>query len=109
MFNDDVYTNDYGFTEEEIEEINQLAEFDISELIPIPVKQRFRLRRKVTKSRHFSARFSLFNLNGIGINYPNRPCSPKRRAILSHAIRKVKFMTDLNSEIAVEKEKSAAA
>ena len=32
VFNDDVYTNDYGFTEEEIKEISKLADFDISEL-----------------------------------------------------------------------------
>ena len=32
VFNDDVYTNDYGFTEEEIAEISKLTEFDISEL-----------------------------------------------------------------------------
>ena len=32
VFRDNVYTNDYGFTEEEIEEISKLADFDISEL-----------------------------------------------------------------------------
>ena len=32
VFNDDVYTSDYGFTEEEIEGISKLADFDVSEL-----------------------------------------------------------------------------
>ena len=32
VFRDNVYTNDYGFTEEEIEEISKYADFDISEL-----------------------------------------------------------------------------
>ena len=32
VFRDSVYTNDYGFTEEEIEEISKLADFDVSEL-----------------------------------------------------------------------------
>ena len=32
VFTDDVYTSDYGFTEDEIKEISKLAEFDVSEL-----------------------------------------------------------------------------
>ena len=31
MFNDDVYTDDYGLTEEEFFELGKLADFDISE------------------------------------------------------------------------------
>ena len=32
VFNDDLYTDDYGFTEEEVAEIGKLADFDVSEL-----------------------------------------------------------------------------
>ena len=32
VFRDNIYTNDYGFTEEEIEEIGKLAEFDVTKL-----------------------------------------------------------------------------
>ena len=32
VFNDDVYTNDYGFTEDEIAEISKFADFNVSEL-----------------------------------------------------------------------------